>query len=635
MIILLLLLALSLLAIATLAGPISLLLRKTTFAKYAVELSLLLFPSFIVLSGSLLGHVYARNADPLWILLAILLGILTTLVTAFRERNVLLAAARENTPRIFAIVSLALVAGLVVVPRQVTENKLGYLEFMNGEFLNYSQLAVLSMGNQHSDLPTAFLAQHQAARDGTDFINSALARFTGAAPVDIVQLASAFLRISYCTLCLLIIWEVRSRTVSGILISAILLLSFIFCNIDIYAFQVSFMASNAAMGVFVLLLVLLALSDRLTPAPFLCIYCLGNLHLLVTYPEIMPFLKICEGVYYLERALARGKQHLRWSLPLANFIVFLSNPSLVLRKIQFVHNLLTAEAGWNFLGSPIDDAPIYLKRLVGLSYNFVPDSLVIAPLSALGVFLAGAILAVYGLGCLSRRLNTRAVWLIPLGLVWFHLAPLMTPPETGPRNFYGAGKFILLWTWVVPLSLAAAIPGIRTRVGQVALAASLVFLLVGNLVALSGATAFELSLPTFYSQQLGKTIVRTIKAQHGRVVIASEQTTPALYWFQLLDSAGVNPVILSPAQANLIARGANAPFLPPTPSPSSGEAVLLVQPTKLLWFSNLNIIEVEESTALFNKMTKSNVTVIAGKLLLSAPQVELREAIVQDTHNSN
>lgn len=620
------LILLILIAAATLGGPLFLLLRGTWLAKYLVELSVLLLPALIVVGVSLLGYVHAPKASPTLLVVLVTAGLLVTLTVAVRHRPQLVAATRLNGPRLALVLVTGLVAGLVVVPRQVAENQLGYLEFMNGEFLNYSQFATFSMGRQHSDLPTAFIRSHQSYRDGPDFINPAVSLLTYSQPVDIVQLVSAFFRLGLTCLCALVVWELRLPSRSGALISLLLLLGLVCYPLDIYAFQLSFMGANAAIGMFALLLMLLALVEKIPPKLFLVLFVWANLHLLITYPEIMPFLKISELAFFLERW--SGRSHLRWSLPLGNVLVLLINPLLVVRKVIYIRTILGGTAGWNILCNPLESTAQYLRHLVGLEYNFIPSPFALAPALVLAAALLLAGVGLWALARMADRLGgLRAVWLLPLGFAWFHLAPLVVPPAPGVgMHFYGAAKFMLLWTWIIPIAFALALSTLRTLPRQALFAGFLAIYTAAHLVVLAHAISFQLKLPTFYSQELAAKVVEQVKRSGSKPIILTEQTIPLWYWFQVLDSAGQTPVILTQTQANLLARAPTAQFTAPEPGSWPHGRIAAVQPTKLLWFANHYItIEAAESPDAFTHKA-GDLHLNFGQVLCAAPQVSLRAA---------
>ncbi len=583
----------------------------------------MLFPPALVVAMSVGGYLSAEDIHQAWFLPLIGAGVGTTIAVAISRRRDVWVAIRINGLRVTGLLCIGLVAAALVVPRQIAENKPGYLEFMNGEFLFYSMEAAFSKGIQHSPLPVTWERSVQECRDGIDFLNVFVSDLLGFHPVHIVQLTSAFLRIGSVVLCSLVIWEFGARARFARATSIVLIAAVVLSPLDIYAFQTSFMAANASMGMFILMLTAVVIADKIPPALFVSLLTLGNIYLLVTYPEIMPFLAIAEAALFLERCLKPSR--FLWMLPLGNVLPVAINYKLVLRKIRFVYDQVHGHNGWSILSDPLTLTGQYAKHLLGMEYNFIPSPVPIPPTIVLATSLMAVAACIWGLRRLELHIGTRTVWLLPLGFLWLQLEPLFLPPPAGtPMHFYGAAKYVLMWAWVVPVAFAVAIPSIPSKVAKVLLLSCVSLHLVIGTAVLFHAMVFQVRMPTFYSSSLARRLTRAVVDSHHPAVVLGAEPVSVLYWYQVLDSAGQAPVLVSQDQANIVARSTAAPFAAPDFSGLETRSLAAIRPLNHVWISDYHVIVQQDFPEAFSKKLHIPMTG-DGPTLFHATNVEVRE----------
>jgi hypothetical protein len=632
MVILFYLLALCVVAAASTAGWVYLLLRSTKFARFIVEVSIGLFPAWLVVTGSLGGYLPARSYCAAWTAVVVAVGTVLTAWLAFRNKARLGEGLRRNGGRVAAVVSAAVLAGMIAVPRQVAENSLGYFEFMNGEFINYSQMAAFAVGQQHSSLPVAWAVYSQASRDATDFLAGSLAVFSGNEPVNVVQLLSAFFRTSYLCLCFLAVWEMRARDFFGAVLAVLLIAAWSVYNLDILNFSISYMGANSVMATVVVLVLLLFFSEDLPISAFIVIYTIGTLYMMQGYPEAMPFIIIVEAGVALPRAVLRHDWSLGGRLLAANALSVAVNPPAAFHKVAFVRDVVHSHCGWNVICSPVDDTAVYLLHLLGWKSAYVPGA-VASPVLVLAAFLIFSALALWALSAAAKKLDCAAVWLIPAGAAWFHLAPLVATDPLDYRQFYGGLKFFLLWLWVIPIAVGLAASCSRRSVVFLFLAATALFT-VGNGASLWRATRVKLKIPAFYSKKLTEEVIRTVKGTHRLPVILTEEGVPLKFWFEVLDSAGIEPLMLSASQAQTIARDPGAAWTDPLPAGGGkGLEVVAIEPLRYLWMANrdYDIQVTNESPANFFSHPQDIIQVEVEQSIWRDSRVVLEKMVLKRT----
>jgi len=597
-----------------------------------VEVSIGLFPAWLVVTGSFGGYLPAHSYSAAWTAVVVAVGTALTAWLVFQNKSQLRDASRRNGGRIVAIVSATILAGMIVVPRQVAENSLGYFEFMNGEFINYSQMAAFAIGQQHSSLPATWAVYSQASRDATDFLIGSLAVFSGHEPVNVVQLLSAFLRTAYLCICFLAVWETRGRNFLGSALAILLIAGWLVYNLDILNFSISYMGANSVMATVVVLVLLLFCSEDMPKSAFIAIYVIGTLYMLQGYPEAMPFIIIAEAGVALQKAALRHDWRLGGRLLAANALSLAVNPRVAFHKMAYVRDVLHSHCGWNVICSPADDTTVYLLHLLGWKSAYVPCAAA-HPLLVLAAFLIFSLLALWALGVVAKKLDCASVWLIPVGVAWFHLAPLVTLDPSDYRQFYGGLKFSLLWVWVIPVAVGLAASCSRRGVVCL-LAAATAFFTIENGECLWRATKVKLRIPSFYSEKLTQDVIQAVRSTHRPPVILTEEVVPLIFWFEVLDSAGVEPLILSENQARTIARDPNAAWTDPLPAGRDKAIdVMAIEPLRYLWMANRDddIQEMKESPANFLSHPRHFIKVDIEESILRDSSVVLENVALKRT----
>lgn len=529
---------------------------STKLGKYAPAISALIWPTALIFFLSGAGHIraislFAEARFLIW------LGPLFTLIAVVRFRNEI---AKADWTTCILVHGLAILAGLLPLIPHIIHNDFGYFEFFNGEFLNYSQLAAHTLGVQHSAIPIPWEQSHAQIRDGIDFINATVALLTSHAPIHIVQLTSGLLRSSYCAGIFLLLFVALRDSYRGKLVTASIAVGFCFYNLDIFHFQISFMAANVAMSEAVILFSLLPTWRELPAVRVVAAYAICNTALLVTYPEATALFKLIEVAFVADRLFRlRDYSFTKWWI-IANLIVVAVNPMMVITKIESVLSVSQSGAGWNFLGDPVNDLKTYLTRLVGLDFIYLPDSQVIPPRLAFPIVLieiGGLAVAIFDLG---RRLNTLAVAMIPIALLAFHI---MGYSKTSP-NFYGEMKIALWFTWIIPLAAASIWLNRNVLLRRTTLASIGVVACI-NIFVFGRGAAEQAALPTFYSEKEARAVIASmlpLRTNLQGVAIDIPDGIPLWYWAQIFDNESLPLIWFDKNQYTWFARGWPAAFLP-------------------------------------------------------------------------
>jgi hypothetical protein len=566
-------------------GFSTLLTYRTPYFKYAPAVSVIAWPSCIIFALSGGGHLLARTTFANTQFLIWLGPVTAALAAPWLARR-----WREIDWRTCTLVSvLAIIAGILPIAPLVAHNDFGYFEFLNGEFVNYAQLAAHTLGLQHSSIPVPWEESHAKIRDGVDFINATVTRLTERHPVHIVQLSSGLLRTSYCAGVFLLLFGILRNHSRGAYAASTIAAGFCFSNFDIFHFQASFMAANVAMSQGLFLFLLLVTWRDLELVPLSTAYVMCNTALLVTYPEATTIFKLLEILMVADQVIRRRQYLLlRW-WALANLAVVAINPTMVLSKVLFVRSVSQSGAGWNFIADPINDFPSYLDRLAGLEFVYLPVSAIAPRFPMFALAIVFIIAMVISLFQLSIRLNTIALAGVPLGIAAFHVIGSLQQPI----NFYGAMKIVLWFTWLAPITVAATYLS-QGRLLRIAMLACFCLIALVNAAVFVRAMKAQIGLPTFHSETEARAIVSLLGTQSGKVpsvVIDQPDGIPAWYWAHIFDYEGVNFVWLNQTQQSWFARGWLAAFLPQTNivvpksiTPELSDGLLAARPLLTTWY---------------------------------------------------
>ena len=479
--------------IATL-GVAMLLVRDTLWERQVLNLPLVLGPTLLVCVLSGVGYLkppVIRLAG-IWGVLMVGFGI-TALVCITQNRRFRALTAHDFITALL-IFAISFLAGCLIVVPHIYHGDFGYFEFMNGEFLNYSQIAAYSLGLQNSEIPVPWIDHQQSLRDGIDFFNMLIVALTREHPVHIVQTTSAVLRICFsCSVFSLVFWTLRRRHY-GRLIALMICLAFAGFALDVWRFQVSFMAANLAIGSGILLFCILLASDRLGVFRFTVAYTVCSISLLVSYPEGMALLKIAEIVVVGDRLFRCRDIRFAKIWLMGNVMTCAVNPVLVFNKVVVALRQAMSGCGWDILGNPLVVPEVYLRRLFGLQFPYLPETVTIPENISVYVAAVFAIFLLIGLYYLSRQVRTVAVFFYPFIIVTFHAIAYADKSI----SFYGAVKVVLLGLWLVPVAMSAMISDARSSL-RVTVLAVLVFWNVTNISTIRTAIAKQVALPTFYS----------------------------------------------------------------------------------------------------------------------------------------
>jgi hypothetical protein len=451
-------------------GFTRLLLRGSAWEQYSLEAPLLTGPAFVVLALSLLGYRLPAAVPPwqAWVVLAA--GAAASAFVLGRDRRELLALLRAHWPRLATVLAAAACAAaalLVYFPGNEWDQ---FFAFMNGEYLNYAEMAALLTG-QHQSPPGQVggpYASFRVWRDGQDLVLAAVAQLTRLHPVRAILPVAVLFRFQHsAALGLLVCGLAGGRGRYGLALVALLLDAVLL--FETQAFSLSFFSANCAAPLYAVYLALLA-TQREFGRREACALVLMNLFFLMTYPEWLFVVKGLEAAGMVAAVLAGRRRYWR-PLLACNLLLVAAHPALVWRKAAATLGVAQSQGGWNVLGDPLRGPAGYLQSCFGLGAACVPQDVFVGR-PGLGVALVAVAAVVTGFGAalLARRRRLALpilLWLALLGAG--HVFPALK--HSGP--WYVPYKVLSQTYFVVILAAAAVllVPASRWRYGGLLLIA--------------------------------------------------------------------------------------------------------------------------------------------------------------------
>jgi hypothetical protein len=251
----------------------------------------------------------------------------------------------------------------------------------------------------------------------------------------------------------------------------------------------------------------------------------------------MIMLKIIEAYFVAERTFRDDEREFfkRWLV--ANAAIITINPPLVWTKIMYAYAAATGSGGWNVVADPLSAPSSYLARIIGIEPIYRSD-LALTHIK-FAVFVAAAIVLAFQLTFLAslfKRLNSRALVVVPVAVFAFHVLPAL---KYG--HFYAAAKLMLAWFWLLPLGLAAAyVAGNKTT--RVVLVAAACLYFGTNLETFRRAQVSILNMDTFKAAKESDAVIHVVQTglkKGSSVAINSSDPAFVEYWLQVLDNHGI------------------------------------------------------------------------------------------------
>jgi hypothetical protein len=441
-------------------GATRLLLRGTALEDYTFEASLLLGPVFLVLTLSCGGYVAPELLSRPEVGLVVGAGLVLSAVVAMRDRRALGALLRDNGRRLLLVVAGGAWAMTVLVLYYPGNVWTTFFFLGNGEYINYAELAARLAGlcPSAADDPTpAFIETHRHIRYGQDILTGVVALLSGRHPITVVEPLSIFFRFHYAVALGLVLYRLAAgRT----WLVAFLLFLDGYLLVETFSFTTSFLSSNCSLALYVVYLALIVGTPDALNGRAIILLLLANVYFLITYPELLPPVKLLE-LMLVAVGLVRRQRARWWPLVVGNVATLVLHPVLVFQKIQIAYQQMMGKSGWNIFGNPRQEPWTYVGNWLGLRYAHVPeDAFAGRPGVATFVIVVVGAIMIAGLLVLAvrKRLALAVGFWLALALL-LHALPLVREG----RHFYPALKF-LTQSFFVPLAGIAALGGLRSRV---------------------------------------------------------------------------------------------------------------------------------------------------------------------------
>ena len=287
-------------------GPTYLLLRKTPYAPYSAPLSFVSFQPLLLVCVSLLGYRLPFPLKPLHVFAPVLAGIALTVFVVLWFRRELVAMLRETWKSSFLIYGLALASMVVATPLLLGSAALAYIDWWNGELVNYAYLAQAFLGRFDDPNYIPGLEQSAALRYGAELFLACLSMLSGKAPLMLIEVLSALHKfsaiIAFAVSCDLV------RRERGLRLAAAIAgcVGFALATILAVNHQLSFLASQAVTGSAILISLAL-LGDGLRTWRAQLFFAIHVLFIVITYSEALPLLAMVGAFAFVEAVWKRRK----------------------------------------------------------------------------------------------------------------------------------------------------------------------------------------------------------------------------------------------------------------------------------------------------------------------------------------
>lgn len=522
-------------------------LRNSKLAPAALFVPTAIGIPFLVVALSIFGYQHALQVPYVMFCAAVVAGpLITAFVVAIFAKDIW-SSLRLHAPPILVCHLLSLVGYALPLSPHLINQDFGYFEFMNGEYLSYARFANVVLQKGYSSILTPYVEYSSVNRDGVDFLNVVVSLVLSKSPVNIVQITSAALRYGMISLIFYVLLEIVRDKHRKILWSAAFCALLVLNPLDVYHYMSSFMAANLALMPAIAFILLLFVGETIDRWRLLVLAVIKDLFLLVSYPELLPFVKIfefivCCGAYF------RGNKFLFNTLLLSNLIVLAVNPMLVFAKIKFLYNLLGASAGVDIFGLPQTTPLSFFRRIIGYEFPWLSSTGIFGGIAVIWMFILNAIFMVVVLSWFGCNRSGVAVITFPVFLMYFTLKPVYLFSIGEATNFYGLVKIIFIFLPFIPLMIAVYFS--QTNSWSFAQRALICIpflnIILYTLVIIQTTIAFS-TIPNFYPASFSEKVVLSA-GQNSSVSIASENTAAFLYWANILTYANININFRSEAQ---------------------------------------------------------------------------------------
>ncbi len=549
-------------------GGTYLLVRQTPYGPYAPLLSLICFQPFLIVSITILGYRRPVPLLPALVYLLVLIGIGLTAFVVARYRTEMLATFRKTWKRSFVILGISLVSMTLASPIIVTKTSLAYIDWWNGEFINYSYFAQFFLGMLQDPNYIPGFEQNTSLRYGAELFLATLSAITRVTPVLLIEVLAALHKlsaiISFAVCCEVLRRDYKIRPVAVMMA----VIGFAFATILSLNHVLAFLAAQA-ISASLIMISCAALSDSIRSRRLQILLAIHVLFVLITYAEGLPFLLFIAALITTE-AILRRRMAVAWSVLTVIGIGLLVNPVLLVQRFGHLYRLRKVVAGFNVLGNPNDDLVNYLSAALGFHYRFVALSDPSRSLMTIGIVLALAVI-ICAFAAATIRYRTALFVAVPVLLVLMHFQ-LGTAGQPVSSAYYRSYKTIAALYFYMYLALAVVFDLsvrwlVRRSFWKACLASCLLVSatvwITGNMiVSVRGSDAIK-GVPTVYYEA---DVYRALVSAHGKVLVVSNDVM-ASFWDLVATHFGKTRLLLDRRQAELVYHNAPISLIEPTAVP--------------------------------------------------------------------
>ena len=419
-----------------------------------------------------------------------------------RYRAEILTSLLDAWKASILVFGLAIAAMVLATPVLIGTPSLAYIDWWNGELVNYSMFAHYFLGIAQSPNHLGFFEGETAKRYGAEMFLAIVSMLTGKAPLMLVEVLSAFHKMAAIVAFAVSFEMIRKEHGIRPLVAAIVNVGFAFSSILSLNHVMAFLAAQAVTASCILLTLGL-LSQGVKRRGVQIFLAIQLLFILVTYAEALPFLLGAAAVISVEAYFTKREE-----IAFATVCVFaaglLINPILLAARVDYMYRLRLAIAGFNVLGSPKDGLLGYLATTLGLQYQYVDVPPLQTTLLAVGTVLS---LLVILCAFVVAAFELKTLLLLGVPAILF-LAHLSSPEQPPTSAFYKSYKAIAALYFYISLAIGFLVerllrPSPRSwpfSVPRQLLLAGVCLLIGGNIIVSIRAAAWIKTVPPIYHE---------------------------------------------------------------------------------------------------------------------------------------
>jgi hypothetical protein len=553
-------------------GLTYLLVRRTPYAPYSVLLSVVSFQPIFLVCLTLFGFAMPAPLQRTRVFTLVLGGICLTLFVILRYRSEIAGTIREAWRPSLLIFGLTVASVVLATPILIGSPSLSYIDWWNGELVNYSLFAHGFLGLLHDPNYMPFFEDNASLRYGAELFLACLSTLTGKAPLLLVEVLSALYKVGAIitfAVSLELVRKQRSLMPVAVIAADV---GFAFATILSLNHVLAFLAAQAVTGSFILLC-LAPFTNGILARRVQALFAINVLFIVITYAEALPLLLPVAGLLLIE-ALATRRRAIATAIFVAFGAGLLVNPILLTQRLGHLSRLRFALAGFNVLGDPKDDLFGYLAAVLGFRYPFLdvpplPKALLAA------CMLLGFVAIVGAFAWSAFRVRTLLFLFVPTVVI---LMVLHIIPDSQPSGsaYYKSYKAIAAFYFLIFFALAFFVHELLRRRSwgwfgwpvRSVLLVGVCALIAGNAFVSSRAAAAIKGVPSVYRESDIQRALARVDPGSGPILILAHDNSAA-FWDIMANYMGVPRQLLDRDQGLIVFHTASVVLIEPAAFPLS------------------------------------------------------------------